>query len=119
VKDYVHVREIGRITVKNISEPIKVLEPYEIVLDLPAEMDPMKAPPPAAGGDSAPAAAARITLDRDVYAEIVRCFSSLATACRQAESGQVPVSTLNEQVLARWSRLRPRLPALPPAHKGD
>jgi class 3 adenylate cyclase/HEAT repeat protein/Arc/MetJ family transcription regulator len=125
VRDFVHVREIGRITVKNISEPIKVFEPYEIVLDLPAEMDPMKAPATAganstlANPSAASAATARISMDRDVYAEIVRCFSSLAAACRQAESGNVPVATLNEQVLARWSRLRPRLPALPPAHKGN
>ena len=42
VKDFVHAREIGHITVKNISEPIRVFEPYEIVLDLPAELDPLK-----------------------------------------------------------------------------
>ena len=123
IKDYVHVREIGRITVKNISEPIKVFEPYEIVLDLPAELDPLKAGP-APGAATAGAAAAesgggsaRITLDRDVYVEIVRCFSALAGACRQAPGGSVPVAALNEQVLARWAKLRPRLPGLPPGKK--
>jgi hypothetical protein len=51
-------------------------------------------------------------MDRETYAEIVRCFSALASACREAESGQVAVSKLNERVLARWGRLRPRLPPL-------
>ena len=42
VKDHVHAREIGRITVKNITEPIRVYEPYEVILDLPAALDPLK-----------------------------------------------------------------------------
>src|SRR5208337_4798780 len=115
VKDYVHVREIGRITVKNISEPIRVFEPYEITLDLPAELDPLKqaksaCPEPVAAPGS-------VTLDRETYVEIARCFSALVGVCRDAESGQVPVSAISAQVLARWSRLRPRLPGLGQAKK--
>jgi len=37
---HIHARELGLISVKGISEPIKVFEPYEIVLDLPAGLDP-------------------------------------------------------------------------------
>ncbi len=119
VKDYVHVREIGHITVKNISEPIRVFEPYEIVLDLPAELDPLKgqqAPRAAAPGEGT-AGAGRVSLDRETYTEIVRCFSALVGVCREAESGQVPLAALSERVLARWGRLRPRLPGLQPAKK--
>ncbi len=125
VRDFVHVREIGHITVKNIAEPIKVFEPFEIVLDLPTEADPLrsgsaagrKRAGAAAGvaspaGTSGGAAEDRIVLEPDVYAEIQRCFSALAGVCRQAPSGQVQVVTLYQQVLARWERLRPRLPAL-------
>jgi class 3 adenylate cyclase len=115
VKDSVHAREIGHITVKNISEPIKVFEPYEIVLDLPAELDPLKqvrsaGPQPGEGPGS-------VTLDRETYAEIVRSFGALVALCKGAPSGQVPVTTITTQVLARWSRLRPRLPGLGPAKK--
>ena len=116
VKDYVHAREIGHITVKNISEPISVFEPYEIVLDLPAEMDPLKQSP-SAGADPGVSAPGSVTLERDVYAEIVRSFSALVAVCRKAEAGKVPVAALKEQVLARWIRLRPRLPGLPAAGK--
>ncbi len=116
VKDFIHAREIGQITVKNISEPIHVFEPYEIVLDLAPELDPLKrartAPTPAAA-----AAPGSVTLDRETYMEIARCFSALIGVCRQAENGQVALSTLNAQVLARWSKLRPRLPGLAPAKK--
>jgi hypothetical protein len=110
VKDSVHAREIGHIPVKNISEPIRVFEPYEIVLDLPAELDPLKRA--LSGTPEQTAASGSVTLDRETYAEIARCFSALVGVCRSAESGQVPVSTITAQVLARWSRLRPRLPGL-------
>ena len=116
VKDFVHAREIGHITVKNISEPIRVFEPYEIVLDLPADMDPLKQSPVLAAGHAA-AAPGSVTLDREVYAEIIRSFSALVAACRAAEAGKVPVARLKTQVLDRWARLRPRLPALPAASK--
>ncbi len=111
VKDSVHAREIGHITVKNISEPIRVFEPYEIVLDLAPELDPLRQ---VRGDGPQPAAAAggSISLDKETYAEIVRCFSALVGVCKGAESGQVPVSVISTHVLARWSRLRPRLPGL-------
>jgi class 3 adenylate cyclase len=115
VKDSVHAREIGHITVKNISEPIRVFEPYEIVLDLPAELDPLKQAHSA--GPQTGEGPGSITLDRETYAEIVRSFGALVELCKGAPSGQVPVATITTQVLARWSRLRPRLPGLGPTKK--
>jgi class 3 adenylate cyclase len=112
VKDHVHAREIGAITVKNITGAIKVFEPYEIVIDLPAQLDPLKgarAPlsteqRPAAGGQRAGAAAGPETA---ALAEAARCLSALAALCRAAPAGgTVPVSAINDQVLTRWSRAR-------------
>ena len=118
VKDSVHAREIGHITVKNISEPVRVFEPFEIVLDLPPELDPLRQSRRAPPASSSPAAAAGpVSLDAGVYTEILRCFSALAGACREAPAGQVPVSTITDQVLARWERLRPKLPGVMPARK--
>jgi class 3 adenylate cyclase/HEAT repeat protein len=114
VKDAVHAREIGHITVKNISEPIQVFEPYEIVMDLPAELDPLKQTrSPAHAGQ----AVSGVTLDRETYVEIARCFSALIAVCRGAENGRVTLAAINEQVLKRWNRLRPKLPGLAPAKK--
>ncbi len=125
VKDAVHSREIGHITVKNISEPIRVFEPYEIALDLSPELDPLKktrpsaVPAPAGAAPAAPSAAARegpaaaaVTLDRETYREIIACFSALADVCRKADSGQIAVSALSGQVLARWGRIKARLPGV-------
>jgi class 3 adenylate cyclase len=126
VKDAVHSREIGHITVKNISEPIRVFEPYEIALDLSPELDPLKKARPTAGAvapaGSAPAAAApapaasrngaNVTLDRETYKEIIACFSALADVCRKADGGQIAVSALSGQVLSRWSRIKTRLPGV-------
>jgi|GEM_PF-1931408 len=127
VKDAVHSREIGHITVKNISEPIRVFEPYEIALDLSPELDPLKkarpvqgvpmpagaAPVPAPAAAPAPARdGAGVTLDRETYKEIIACFSALADVCRKADGGQIAVSALSGQVLARWSRIKTRLPGV-------
>jgi class 3 adenylate cyclase len=118
VKDSVHAREIGHITVKNITGAIKVFEPYEIVIDLPAELDPLKrvrsaCPEPAAARapSAAPGAENMVSLDRAACAEIGRCFSALAALCRGADGGKVTVADINANVLARWSKVRARLPA--------
>jgi class 3 adenylate cyclase/HEAT repeat protein len=68
VRECVLVRELGEIEVKNITRPIRVVEPYEIALDLPAEKDPLRqlresaalaaAAAPAASTAVAPAGAA-------------------------------------------------------------
>jgi class 3 adenylate cyclase len=127
VKDAVHAREIGHITVKNISEPIKVFEPYEIVLDLPPEKDPLRqagrpapaARPPSAEparGAQAPraadsASAATMPIDKRVLVEIVQAFGALDVLCRGAKDGNIAASAVSEQVLARWARVKSRLPA--------
>jgi len=116
VKDAIHAREIGHISVKNIPDPIRVFEPYEIVLDLPAELDPLKNAKTAASEQTA-AAATNVSLERETYMEIARCFSALVALCKKAEGGTVSLAALNEQVLARWGRLRPRLPGFAPAQK--
>jgi class 3 adenylate cyclase len=122
VRDYVHAREIGRITVKNITEPIRVYEPYEVTLDLPAALDPLKssrepsressreAAPSAARPAAAPAPDA-VTVEPEVLRQIAACFESLENLCRDAQNGNVPLVPINEKVLAQWGRIRSRLPA--------
>jgi len=120
VRDYIHAREIGRITVKNISEPIRVYEPYEVVLDLPAALDPLKGDKAAGRSTAAavvPAAAAPaglsdvVTVDPEVIRQIATCFESLQSLCRDARDGNVPLVPINEKVLAQWDRIRSRLPS--------
>ena len=101
VRDSIHAREIGRITVKNIAEPIRVFEPYEIVIDLAPALDPLKAAPPA--GSPPPVAAP------EAWNEVARCFAALDALCREADA--VLVSSIKEQVLKPWERLRPRVAA--------
>ncbi len=121
VKDAVHAREIGEISVKNIFEPIRVYEPYEIVIDLPARLDPLRQG--ALGPTGAPTAdpaqpAWSVTLDAQTYGEMERCFAALAALCRTAEGGSVSVSAISEQVLGRWNRLKRRLPVLTTGDRG-
>ena len=122
VRDHVHAREIGRITVKNISEPIRVYEPYEVALDLPAALDPLKnareaAPAAFAAPASAQAAGGSaaspdiVTVDPEVLRQITACFQNLQDLCRGAQNGNVPLVPINEKVLAQWDRIRSRLPS--------
>jgi class 3 adenylate cyclase len=110
IADAVHSREIGRITVKNIAEPIRVFEPYEIKVNLPGELDPLQG----ANSESSQnlPLSDSVTLDRETYVEVIRCFSALITACKRAEADQVSVRELNTHVIDRLNRLRPRLPKL-------
>ena len=138
VKDYIHAREIGRITVKNFTEPIRVFEPYEVVLDLPAALDPLKSAKPAsarqpsspeqrsvasqetteapyASSAETPAGAAAsdfVTVEPEVLRQIASCFESLKSLCKEAQDGSVPLVPINEKVLAQWDRIRSRLPSL-------
>jgi class 3 adenylate cyclase len=127
VRDYVHAREIGRITVKNISEPIRVYEPYEVALDLPAALDPLKnareAAPPASASAAPSAGRAAVppdivTVDPEVLRQITACFKNLQDLCKGAQNGTVPLVPINEKVLAQWDRIRSRLPSIGAASGG-
>jgi hypothetical protein len=50
-------------------------------------------------------------MDAESWSEIVKCFSALAAACRGATGGQIAVAAVNDQVLARWDRIKGRLGA--------
>jgi len=106
--------------VKNIAEPIRVFEPYEIALDLPASLDPLKgAQPSAVSSVSAPAPAAErpaaaagetARVDPEILRQITRCFENLERICRESHDGIVSLSLVNDQVLSGWGRIRGSLP---------
>jgi len=105
----VHAREIGFIEVKNISEPIKVYEPYEIMIDLPDELDPLKSSAattvpkePSNGNDGKRAS----ILDRSTLEYLAETFTSLHQLCQKAERGQVPVAAISRELAGRWQKLR-------------
>jgi len=118
----VHAREIGLIEVKNITEPIKVYEPYEIVVDLPPELDPLKridsakrtgvASPSA---DGSHASRQELTLDRTTVAYLGDTFTTLARMCQEAERGKIPVEAIRRELSARWQRLHRVLSGRRPA----
>jgi class 3 adenylate cyclase/HEAT repeat protein len=119
--EYIHSREIGLITVKGISEPIKVYEPYEIKLDIPVELDPLKNKQASAtlyqeagtgavnsGGSpkNGNGQGGTLILDRQALNCIAGAFSSLNELCRQAEARQVQVTEIRKELAARWQQIR-------------
>ncbi len=128
---HIHSREVGPITVKGISGPIRVYEPYETAIDLPKDLDPLTAsdnsPPQgeagagadtneSAAGVASPADAketgikrgprAVVTLDRKGVQFIAETFSHLNEMCRRAALKEVPVEEISHELARRWRELR-------------
>lgn len=99
----VHAREIGLIEVKNIAEPIKVFEPYEISIDLPPALDPLKR----READEAPVNGRKaLILDRRAVDCLTETFAALGRLCQNAERGQVPVTAIQRELRSHWNTLR-------------
>ena len=119
IKDYIHSREIGLIRIKGISEPIKVFEPYEIVLDLPGELDPLKTSHTSKSSsllqekqievqnDSA------IKMYKSMNQEIINyfkeAFSTLHKLCRRAEAREIEVTDIRRELVQRWDGLKHKI----------
>jgi class 3 adenylate cyclase len=119
--DHIHMREIGLLKVKGISEPIKVYEPYEIVVDFPAELDPLNKKqahakeiqtveteglqknPENGNGDANRSA---VVLKAGTLKYIASCFFSLNDLCQKAESKQVQVADIRRELARRWLKLK-------------
>ncbi len=119
LRGQVHAREIGLIEVKNIAQPIRVFEPYEVVLDLPAELDPLKrakvraagpesaAPAPPGGAQGSNGKGSQVViLERGAVEFLAQTFATLARLCQKAERQQVPVLAIRQELTGRWQKLR-------------
>jgi class 3 adenylate cyclase/HEAT repeat protein len=122
VAEHVHVRDLGLMEMKGIPEPIRVYEPYEISLDLPAELDPMRkagqarqrrAAAETGAGSGVPLDGGRagktITMDLSALDYISASFSSLNHLCRQAEAEQIAVAEIRKELVRRWLKVKPFL----------
>ncbi len=123
VKDYIHSKGIGYVNIKGISEPVDAFEPYEIAVDLPQELDPLRggrakaaparpaaapAPRPAPAPAAAPAAV-RAAISPELLAYLQKTFANLYSSCRKAELGQIEVTQLRKQILEGWQGLKKRV----------
>jgi class 3 adenylate cyclase/HEAT repeat protein len=119
--EYIHCREIGLITVKGISEPIKAYEPFEIVVDFPAKLDPLKnkqtSPIPRLEKDKITVSSEGVpgngnrrsqihSLNREMVKAIADTFSSLNTLCRQLEAKQIQATEIRKELVSRWRKIK-------------
>jgi class 3 adenylate cyclase len=127
----IHARELGKITAKDITQPIKVFEPYEIQIDFPSELDPLKSkggklssavegpngtphtgapqPAPQAAGSVPKAQPAPDTLSPAAFKMLSDLFTSLDELCRKVERKEVPVSLLRAEIRKGWGMVREQL----------
>ncbi len=112
---HIHTRDLGMIEVKNIAEPIRVYEPYEVALELPEEKDPLRSAQPeapreaAAGAPDESRGRGRTGLDRRSLAFVVETFSHLNNLLQKAERDEIPVADVRRELARRWSQLRAAL----------
>jgi class 3 adenylate cyclase len=114
VEGHIHSRAIGLIQVKGFAEPVKVFEPYEISLDLPEELDPLKAngsPPAADSRDAAGqpgkgAGNSRVVLDPATLSYLIDTFSRLNELCLKGEKNQVSFEQVRKELVKRWRTLK-------------
>ncbi len=118
VEGYIHSREIGLINVKGFSEPVKVFEPYEMALDLPEELDPLKvkSDPSVQNPDGAPGHPENgfgkgrvVVLDPAMVSYIVETFSRLNGLCLKAEKNQITFAEVRRELGKRWVELKAAL----------
>ncbi|MFW6137538.1 MAG: adenylate/guanylate cyclase domain-containing protein [Spirochaetota bacterium] len=118
VKGYVHVREVGEVELKGIEGLVKVYEPYEVGVDIPWELDPLKGVRKAeqggsgseveqAGGRHTAGGAGRT--QQEVNRRLVRYMKAtlvkLNRLCVEAEEGRADIRDIRREVAVRWNRL--------------
>ncbi len=123
VKDYVHSKGIGYVNIKGISEPVNAYEPYEIAVDLPPHMDPLRssaavgtpapgaaeAPEPQQQPAPQPAARTRGAISADLLSYLRESFVAMNNACKKAELGEIDVTQVRREIVERWRGLRERI----------
>ncbi len=121
VRDYINSKAIGAITIKGISEPVSAYEPFEIAVDLPKELDPLKAGPrmkaaagaalsPAAGKAPAGAPAAQPqAASPELAAYLQETFSALYASCRKVELGELDAAEIRKLLVERWKGVKSRV----------
>lgn len=115
VKDHIHSREIGLINVKGIKEPISVYEPYEIAIDLPEELDPLKKgghkstliKEEKPGGLREDAASARIgSMNQEIIRYFTETISSINSVLKRVEAGKAELGEVRKELARRWIGLK-------------
>lgn len=117
LEGHILCNEIGMITVKNISEPIRVFEPYEIALQFPEQLDPLKTArektaevPPAGELSQRPEStvppAAPAAPSEELHAYLNETFSHLNRLCLRLERQELDPRELRSEIQRRWRTIR-------------
>lgn len=112
---HIQAQALGKITVKNISEPISVYELSEIEIDLPEELDPLKSSgtdtAARAAGDGPAADAGReeveeILVDTNAVRYFARVFTGLDELCVKVEKQEASLEGVRDEIARAWKRFR-------------
>jgi len=114
VKDYIHSRDLGVINVKGFNNPVNVFEPYEIVIDFPEKLDPLKAKPDdlKRGKDVLQCVSDKQSqvvssaVNRDIIKHVQETFISLNNLCKKLENGETKAKEIRKELMRRWNELK-------------
>ncbi len=108
----IHARELGKINLKERSGSLKVFEPFEIQVDLPEDLDPLKKNgrtirTEGTSQGSLPSQGNKAALEEfsaQVLEQLSELFGSLDELCHRVENREAPVSLLRAELRKGWGR---------------
>ena len=122
VKKYILSKKIGLIRVKGIENPIMVFEPYEISVDLPAELDPSSRNRASIAQSEEKAAGSEENADTEqqkmavqetewninkkIIGYLKQTFVSLNNLALKVEKGEAGAPEIRKELIRRWQVLR-------------
>ena len=111
VSEWIHANPVGEMSFKGIAKPVQVYEPYEVSLNLPANLDPIKSGKTEIevkdhSLDTATYESDKPFLDKKFLAFIRDTFATLHGICTKVEKGDVEIAKLKAEILRRWKMMK-------------
>jgi class 3 adenylate cyclase len=112
VKKYIHSRDIGFIKVKGIEQPLYVFEPFEMILDFPVHLDPLKRKRKKSVSKSSSNELKKSSGKADapvIEKHLTECvrqsFITLNALCMKVEKGDADVSKVRTELSRCWRNI--------------
>ncbi len=110
VKEYIHAKEVGKLTFKGIENPVLVYEPYEISMNLPKEIDPTRGVQ-SVGDDSEESVKVENEAVKDdrykkLFDYVKNTLAVINKLCTLVEKGEASVKGIKVEVAKRWKVLQ-------------
>ena len=123
VKEWIHAHFVGELMLKGIERPVPVYEPYEVIMDIPDNLDPLKVKIDDSVKTSVKLESGVTNNNSQIHYKDRECqkyrelnkrliqfiknsFSEFNRLCIAAEKGENEVGLIRKEILRRWNVLK-------------